>query len=210
MFQISSNLKINVEILDNSKIYTIDNFYINPDSVVDYILDSFPELHKSDDRETYNGVYFEDRRHEIESLEIKPVYKFLESLCNQKPISDDLIVTNLFRMKQLKFNDFENNYWWPHTDSGYTGIIYLNENDNHSGTNLYEVINLPENYSGIPEHYMPWRSKKDFNIIKTITPKYNRLVFFDGKKFYHGMNICNKIYSDKIYRFNQAFFFKEN
>ena len=59
----------------------------------------------------------------------------------------------------------------------------------------------------VPEHYQPWGAKKDFIVIKTLEPKYNRFVFFDGYKFPHGMNICTDRYFGEEYRKNQAFFF---
>ena len=49
-------------------------------------------------------------------------------------------------------------------------------------------------------------SKKDFIVIKTLEPKYNRFVFFDGYEFPHGMNICTDRYFGEEYRKNQVFF----
>ena len=49
--------------------------------------------------------------------------------------------------------------------------------------------------------------KKDFIVIKTLEPKYNRFVFFDGYEFPHGMNICTDRYFGEEYRKNQVFFF---
>jgi hypothetical protein len=80
-------------------------------------------------------------------------------------------------------------------------------NDISSGTNLYENI-IPEKHLDGFEHYIPWRSKTNYKLIKTILPKYNRLVLFDAKKFLHGMNICNDDYFENHYRFNQVFFFE--
>ena len=59
----------------------------------------------------------------------------------------------------------------------------------------------------VNEHYAPWRSKDEFELIKHLEPKYNRLVFFDGYKFPHGMNICTDRYFGEEYRKNQVFFF---
>ena len=60
-----------------------------------------------------------------------------------------------------------------------------------------------------PEHYRPWGLKKDFIVTKTLEPKYNRFVFFDGYNFPHGMNICTDRYFGEEYRKNQVFFFDD-
>ena len=64
--------------------------------------------------------------------------------------------------------------------------------------------NEPPNY---PEHYKPWRSKENYRLIETLEPKFNRMVLFDGLKFFHGMNICNDDYFSDQYRMNQVLFF---
>mgnify|MGYP007000113699 CR=1 len=45
-----------------------------------------------------------------------------------------------------------------------------------------------------------------YQVLKTIEPKSNKLVFFDGLKFPHGMDISNDTYFSK-FRYNQVFFF---
>ena len=160
-------------------------------------------LHKIYEKPSFNGVYFEDRRHDSEdNLDLKKVYDFLSSLCGQGYEAPD-IVTNCSRFKKHEFNDYKNYYWWPHTDGGYNGIVYFNDDDKH-GTCFYEeLVEKPD----VPEHYQPWGAKKDFIVIKTLEPKYNRFVFFDGYEFPHGMNICTDRYFGEEYRKNQVFFF---
>jgi|TARA_R100000030_G_scaffold38005_1_gene28524 hypothetical protein len=204
MFEISKNLSINLEVFRDSKIYTIDNFYQDPYSVVNYFLSIVPPLWKIDSPNTVNGIHFEDRRHMFDSEEIEKVYDFLSFICDREPYKVH-VCTNVSRFKKNKFNNYENNYWWPHKDHGYTGIVYFNTDDEVNGTNLYEC--LDENYVVRAEHECPWVSKKKFGLIKTLRPRFNRLVLFDAKKFIHGMNISNDTYFDEGYRFNQAFFF---
>jgi len=210
MFELSKNISIQMEIFQNSKIYTIDNFYANPDSIVEYFLKIVPPLWKIEQKPSYNSIYFEDRRHNIESDKIIKVYEFLEFLCGQSASKKNDIFTNAIRFKKCNFNDYKNNYWWPHLDSGYNGIVYLNANDHVSGTNLYENLYSKEEPSNCPEHFIPWRNKNNYRLVKNLIPRYNRLVLFDGLKFYHGMNICNDDYFYETYRFNQVFFFKQN
>ena len=205
MFELNENLEIKKEIFEGTVIYTIDDFYKNPKEVENYLFgepDKIP-LHKMNEKPSFNGVYFEDRRHDSEdNLDLKKVYDFLSGLCGQSYEAPD-IVTNCSRFKKHEFNDYKNYYWWPHTDGGYNGIVYFNDDDKH-GTCFYEeLVEKPD----VPEHYQPWGAKKDFIVIKTLEPKYNRFVFFDGYEFPHGMNICTDRYFGEEYRKNQVFFF---
>ena len=167
-------------------------------------------LHKQWEEPSFNGIHFEDRRHQsysIDSLDIEEVYHFLSNLCGQEPLREGKeILTNCTRFKRHSFNDYKNYYWWPHIDGGYNGIVYFNHDDKH-GTCFYEErVEKPDEE---PEHYRPWGLKKDFIVTKTLEPKYNRLVFFDGYNFPHGMNICTDRYFGEEYRKNQVFFFDD-
>ena len=206
MFELNENLKIEKELFEGTVIYTIDDFYKNPQKVENYLFgepNKIP-LHKIHEKPSFNNVYFEDRRHDdsIDNLDLKNVYDFLSSLCGQGYEVPD-VVTNCTRFKRHQFNDYKNYYWWPHTDGGYNGIVYFND-DNKNGTCFYEeLVDRPD----MPEHYQPWGEKKDFILLKTLEPKYNRFVFFDGYEFSHGMNICTDRYFGEEYRKNQVFFF---
>ncbi len=205
MFELNENLKIEKELFQGTIIYTIDDFYRNPQQLEKHLFRDISSLpfHKDNEKPSYNGTYFEDRRHPArENRQLKKVYDFLSDLCEQEYDSHD-ITTNCARFKRHEFNDYKNYYWWPHTDGGYNGIVYFND-DNENGTNFYnELKPVPE----VNEHYAPWRSKDEFELIKHLEPKYNRLVFFDGYKFPHGMNICTDRYFGEEYRKNQVFFF---
>ena len=210
MFQLSDNLKVNTEIFQGSKIFTIDNFYKNPDEISDYLFKEPAPLHKEYDNPTYNNVLFEDRRLRAYDVRLQPVINFLSKLSSQKPLIYD-ITTNQTRFYDDEFNDYKNCIWWPHVDEGYNGIVYFNKNDTECGTNLYsEITDIDEmnDYDNIPEHFAPWRKKEKYEKIKTLIPKYNRLVLFDGYKFPHGMNIINDRYFSDEYRNNQVFFFQ--
>ena len=211
MFELSKNISINLEIFYNSKIYIIDNFYQNPDVILNFFLNQTPELFKINETPTNNSIYFEDRRHNLFSDELEKVYDFLSFLCDQDAFQKkSTITTNAIRFYNNTFNDYKNNYWWPHKDCGYTGIVYFNYLDEVSGTNLYKNLDPMNEPPKCPEHFSPWRDKNKYKLIKTLFPKYNRLVLFDAKKFWHGMNICNDDYFGENYRFNQVFFFLNN
>lgn len=209
MFKINQVKEIRKEQIKNSFIYTIDNFYQDPEKILNYFLSTESRPHKENQKPSYNQIYFDDRRHRLNSEEIKPVYKFLSQICKQKP-EDTNINTNLIRFNSSDFNDYKSNYWWPHRDSGYTGIVYLNKDEEY-GTNLYENISGKEEPPrNCPEHFEPWRKKSNFKLIKSMKPKFNRMILFDGCYFIHGMNICGDRYFGDEYRMNQVFFFKPN
>jgi hypothetical protein len=210
MFKLNKNIKIKKNIINGSIVYIIDNFYKNPDKILNLFLNSKLFPHKINENPSFNSIYFEDYGNDFQSEELSKPYKFLSKLCNQRPLYGyNQILTNVTRFKKNQFNDYKNNYWWPHIDAGYTGIVYFNKGDHDSGTNIYQNLNPNEEPPNCPEHYAPWRCKNNFKLIKSIKPKYNRMFLFDGLSNIHGMNICNDDYFEKKYRINQVFFFKK-
>ena len=203
MFDLNDQLEIKKEVFLGSIIYVIDNFYKNPQYVDNYLFSEPAPLWKINEKPSCNNVYFEDRRLIKFDDRLKSTIDFLSNLISQKPSSYD-IITNQARFYKHTFNDIENCYWWPHLDRGYNGIVYFND-DSENGTNIYRGIN---HRKMLTEHYRPWRLKEDFEVLKHLEPRYNRLVFFDGYKFLHGMNITNKKYFSDEYRNNQVFFFE--
>ena len=206
MFELNPNLEIKKEVLLESKIFIVDNFYKNPDEVYDFLFKRDVPLWKIEEKPSFNTIHFIDKRLDEYDERLTSVIGFLSYLCNQDADSHE-IITNMQRFFKHDFNDNKNCYWWPHKDSGYNGIVYFNKDDNTSGTNLYSV---KERYDMTDEHFKPWRPKKDFEILKTLEPKYNRLVFFDGLKFLHGANFPDDRYFGEEYRTNQVFFFLED
>ena len=195
-----------------SNLYYIDNFYKNPDDIVDMIRNTPSKLHhprKDNIQYSLNGRCFEDRRHTIKNNEITPIYDHLSNICGQDPLHPytGTILTNLMKFSRNDFNNYKDNYWHPHMDDGYTALVYLNNFDDVCGTNIYKSTkpDLPETRG---EHMDPWRSNKNWEIITTLRPEYNRCVLFDGNKFTHGMHICDERYFGDEYRLNQVFFFE--
>ena len=206
MFEINKNAEVRAEQFFHSNLYVIDDFYLNPDEVVEYITKTQPPLWKIEEGESNNGILYEDRRLVKDHPDITEVYQALSSLCGQPP-ADNRVITNQTRFIDKKSNTYETHYWYPHIDNGYNGIVYLNHDD-FNGTNLYDVKSLEEIRSPFhKEHENPWRKKENFIVLKEIKPKYNRMVLFDGL-FLHGMNISNDTYFSDEYRLNQVFFFQ--
>jgi hypothetical protein len=190
IFETNSLINIKKEIFHGSNIFTMDNFFKNPDAVVDYIYSHKAELFKRKLKRSYNGSMFFDKRHTILNTNFLNLQKKLTILRIGKPADPSTILTNCFTMIEDPFNDYENNYWRPHRDLGYTCLIYLNKSD-VGGTNLYDDINTDIKGEHDNAHYAPWRAKKDYTLIKTIPATYNKMVIFDAKKFLHGMEVSN-------------------
>lgn len=210
MFEINENCSIVTKNILNTNVFIIEDFYKNPEEIVEYLQNNNPNLWKEYEKPSYNSIYFEDRRHFLRNIEVKKVYHWIKSIIKKEPLYDEnLVITNITKFKKCKFNDYNNNYWWPHLDSGYTAIIFLNENFSKCGTNLYNRLCLSEPPNNIPEHFSPWRKKEKFELIETIDSCFNRMFLFDAKKIFHGMNICNDDYFEDYYRMNQVLFFKE-
>ena len=213
IFEIREDNQVKVEYIDDSPIFTIDNFYKYPEQVHEYIFDlPYAEgrvgLWKLNQKPSYNGIYFEDRRLAEFDERLMHIYFFLNNLIGDYPFRSE-ITTNVtfFKTdeKSIKFNNYVDNYWWPHTDVGWNGIVYFHD---EWGTNLYSPNHL-DITDNINEHYQPWRSKEKYTLLKSLEPAYNKLVLFDGKKFPHGMNVTNEKYFGKKPRNNQVFFFDD-
>jgi len=203
MFKLNNRLQVKQETLQESVIYYIDNFYLHPKEVEEYLFDKDTPLHKIEQKPSYNNIHFEDRRLIKEDERLHTVVNFISQICDQKP-ETYAIVTNMQRFFNHDFNDYKNCVWWPHQDNGYNGIVYFSD---ECGTNLYSTETTDE-LPNAPEHYKPWRLRENYKILKTLEPKYNRLVLFDGFKFPHGVDICSHRYYGKEYRKNQVFFFQ--
>ncbi len=194
---------IKVQNFRGTKIFRIKNFYKNPKTLKEWILSKDFEYHKKNEL-GYNGIYFNDRRHVIDTPNMKNLCVFLSTLCERSCKNDSKIVTNYFNFKNHPYNNFKNNYWHPHLDAGYTAIIYLQG----SGTNLYETFDEEEKIKVdlINEHLDPWKSKKKWKKIYHFGGRFNELVLFNANNFYHGADISSLLHT-KTDRLNQVIFF---
>ena len=211
VFDINYASPVRTETFMGSNIYYIDDFYKNPHLILK-LLDTIPaKVHhpwRDLKFESNNGVYFDDKRHTNKFVEMEKVTSYLSKICGTILDQDpNMLLSNKTRFYPHVFNDYKNNFWHPHTDPGYTGIIYFNKGDSVCGTNLYKEI-LPDKEKQHGEHVTPWRSKSKWEIIKTLEPKFNRCILFDGSYFPHGMHIPNERYFRNEYRLNQVVFFK--
>ena len=213
IFEINDLSDIEVYEFDNSKIYCKDNFYKYPHKVIQYLNERHPPLWKIEQEGSRNTIDFEDRRHQINHNDMVKIYLKLSDLCGQYAENNNYtkIITNYTRFSKNKNNNYNDNYWWPHRDKGYNGIVYLNDYDGEfCGTNLYDPNSILTNEN---EHSNPWVMKKNYNVICELKSKFNRFFLFDGLKYPHSMNIVDdKWFADNFkdaeYRINQVFFFQ--
>ena len=192
-----------------SNFYFIDKFYKHPRKVRRWILKHQSSLHKNHER-GYNGIHFEDRRHVLRHPGMKDVNSYLSNLCRYyEPLHEgNEVVTNLFKFKKCEFNNYKNNYWWPHLDVGYTGIVFFDK----AATNLYRHLGEPgkeiQYLNNTTEHESPWRSTNEWEKILTLNGEFNRMILFEASKFYHGLDISDDRYTKK-FRMNQVIFLKK-
>ena len=186
--------------------YEIRDFYKYPDKIVEFISYLQPFYHKEDQSPSFNRLYFEDMRHACNVRGLNEVVDFLSGICGQQSfLNPNELRTNYFKMLDKEFNTYENNYWWPHIDFGYTALVYL-DNFEYPGTNIYKALTTPDYNQG--EHYKPWQSKSNWKVEHTIQAEFNKLVLFDGLNNPHAMVIDSDLFLHNT-RLNQAIFFME-
>ena len=209
MFELNNKLEVKKQYLKNSIIYTIDDFYKTPDEILSFIERNPAHPHKIEEEGSLNMKYFQDLRHSNYFNSLEKVNVFLKNIVKQDVKYQNYnFLTNVTKFIDKEFNDYENNYWYPHKDFGYTALIYFNKEETNA-TNLYEDIGDDfKNIKNTSEHSNPWRPKEKWQIIHTIRSKYNRCVIFDGLIF-HGMVVDNDMFFSK-YRVNQVLFFKKS
>lgn len=191
--------------LRGSPIYIADNFYSNPEEIIDILHSNQPTVHHEIPN-SKNGSEYDDLRHEISCTFIKDLSMSISNIHGQIPLTTEHLYSNLW--KSYVNIPYETHYYYPHRDPGYTAIIYLNDyGEEYPGTNLYEPNCDVKEHLIHHQHIKPWRSKNDWNLIYTIPAKYNRLVIFNAKNFWHGMSVFDSRWMNHQ-RMNQVIFFQ--
>ena len=204
MFELNPIDNLEIKEINGTRLYIKDNFYKNPYEILK-LLEQVPTTPwKHWDNPSYNGVHFLDSRHDFYHEDMLQVNKALENICGHTTGEPGKVLTNCMQFYSKDFNDYNNNYWGPHEDLGYTALIYLNDFD-CPGTNIYN--RLEEDVWTGPEHYEPWREKEKFEIVYTIESKFNRMVLFDGGALTHGMAVNDDTFFSTT-RLNQVAFLK--
>ena len=204
-FKISNFKELNIK---NERILIFKNFYKNPQKILNIINKTKIYTHKPDCH-SYNNKLFLDQRHEGYEEGINEIVNFFELLANQKCNHKKRnLLTNYQLWKDKKFNNYKDNYWWPHYDEGFTLLIYLNKNNSKNGLNIYEDTPYTKEQLKNHEHVKPWHNKNNFKLLKSIQTPFNTAIFFNAKKLLHGCAVNNEK-NFKEFRLNQAIFFEE-
>lgn len=198
--------------------YQIDNFYSHPEWILNKIMAIRPQPHGYLDSKS-NGVEYLDMRHKADVPDLKYYYDIVKDLIGNDVIpfshtGAPLLQTNFMQWRNTKFNDWYNNYWYPHYDKGWTCIIYLNAESGKNGTNIYEDID--DYFSKVQVHKLeqetPWQSKQHYKVVDYLEPKFNRAYIFQAHKLLHGASVDDQTYfdSNNTFRLNQVMFFGES
>ena len=181
-----------------SKIFTIDNVFAEPKKLERFLFNRQTAMVENKDPFQYNGMEFMKCRYHDFVNKAAPIVWLAANLSNQEPSFYGALKTNTEVWLKGNYNDYENNYWFPHIDNGYNCIIYFNQ-DSKNGTNLYDPSLKDEEWFSslmkeVPVGAQPWIPKRKVKLLKTLRPKYNRMVLFDGAYFPHSPAIENEKY----------------
>lgn len=197
--------------------YQIDNFYSHPEWIFNKLLTLPPQTHGTG-VSTSNGVYYTDMRHrECPSEELGYYQNIIEDLVGGIKAwtphpPQPILQTNFMQWTDDPFNDWYNNYWWPHYDNGWSCIIYLNDSPSN-GTNIYVDKNnhFEEVQKKTLEHLDPWQSKEHYELVDYLEPAFNRAFVFPAHELMHGAAVDDDTYflHNKKFRLNQVMFFEE-
>jgi len=202
--------------------FEINNFYDHPAYIMDMVL-SGPPNKVMTEHPLHGDEFFDLRHHRKEPTLKKYTDQLVEILDSELQSFDvykedgcDVLDTNFMRWKKSDWNNYEENFWFPHQDDGWVCIVYLNEAETN-GTNIYaDKYASIHKYGGkkTAEDRHPWKPKSDFEIVDYLEPKFNRGYLFNAKRIPHGaaINDDTYFYSEEEqnysrHRLNQALFF---
>lgn len=202
--------------------YQIDNFYSHPEFILNHIISTPPHIHGSAELPgSKNGREYSDMRHKKPLPELKYYEDIIIDLIGVPVVpawADECpgrspLETNFMQWRDTPYNDFYNNYWWPHYDRGWTTIIYLNH-ETTNGTNIYEDIDNYFQDVQVPNYtelLNPWQPKKHYKLVDYLEPAFNRAYIFQSGKLMHSAAVDDKTYFEQggLYRLNQVMFFDE-
>ena len=192
---INNDLAVHKQLILGTPVFIIDNFLQDPDGIHDQCFAELGTMHKKTQKNTLNGVHFNDLRKIIQGDLVTEVDGLVKELTGQVPTNPQF-ATNELLLYPHAYNNPQDNWWWPHVDSGYNMIIYMSKNGDDCGTNLY----YPDDFTPCAdEHASPWIPKNKMRRIIHLEGKYNRMVLFDGL-IPHGMNLVKDKYINEYRR----------
>jgi len=188
-----------IENIKNENFYIFKDFYEKPILVLETIINHGAQKHKNNEPNSLNGVKFLDLRHDIDLKEYHGVLNYFSNF-TKRPVQSNF-KSNIQKFFDKNFNNYKDNFWWPHFDEGWTAIIYLNEKNL---LNIYESDDISYLDNEF-EHHTPWKKRDNFKLIKQFDVPFNTAILFPAHKFLHGLGLEDDTYSSKL-RINQAIF----
>ena len=221
MWDLNKTTSVTITTLEDSKIFIIDNVFAEPKKLERFLFSRRTAQVENVEPFQMNGLEFIKSRYHDFVDKAAPMVWLAGNLAKQQPSFYGSFKTNCDLWLTGDYNNWKDNYWFPHIDHGYNCITYFNEDDDTNGTNLYDPSLKDEEWfknmmQEVPIGTQPWIPKRKVKLLKTLRPKYNRMVLFDGAKFPHSPAIENDKYfvdnlddvSDrKQFRSNLCFFF---
>ena len=223
IFEISNltDMEINIEKVGNSKIpiIYIDNYYKNPEKVIDFSL-TLPYTNDTSVIHNYPGLRSTIK---LNSFNVMSVLKYLFKFYNID-MKIENIEKSLYHFNLMK-SDKELNklQTYPHIDGigGFAGIVYLNKPEEcNGGTAFYRykktktekpetMMQFNKILNSINTTYKNYiiDSNEDWDIIFKLSMKFNRVVFYPNDVF-HSAYIKRNDYL-KYYRHTQTYFFRK-
>lgn len=193
--------------------WQFDDFYDDPVYILNLIA-STPPNPSGVNHSSSNGQYYSDMRHQVGPLKyLEPYISVIEE--THGDIKNDsvepAIFTNFMHWQKHDWNDYKNNYWYPHYDTAWTFILYLNPTEPNNGTNIYrdkdDYFNKVQ--SRVFEHDKPWQGREHYEVVDYLEPVFNRGYLFNSGILLHGAAIEDETYFENMFRLNQVIFFNE-
>jgi hypothetical protein len=207
MYELSENLEVNVEPFQDSFIYTIDNFFKDPYKILSFMKEAPHTMWQGFTSPNHNGKYYKYKKIFHHNTLIYPVIDLMMPYFQKGEIQHRGFVLSDYYLFDNEYNDYQNKYFWPHKDFGWTGVVYLNHYEG-PGTNMYrEKENVIRDNLVVSESESAWLDKSLYTLEKPLMSKFNRCVFFDAFKFHHNMAVDDRTWFNE-HRYNVVIHFK--
>ena len=198
MWKLNLDTEVKITNFKGSKIYTIDNVFAEPKKLERFLFSRRTALVESKEPFQDNGEEFLKGRYHDFKDKAAPLVWLASNLCEQVPSFFGSFKTNHECWLEGDYNNWKDNYWFPHIDNGYNCIVYFNH-DTINGTNLYDPSLKDEDWfkklmTKVPTGQQPWIHKSKIKLVKHLKPKYNRMVLFDGAYFPHSSAVNDDRY----------------
>ena len=185
-FKVNENFTTELLNFRDIKVLVVDNFYENPDTIRNYIL-NIPATYHKPERPNYPGRQIDM------CYDLSPIALTYQNLI-LKYFDDDVDVVDCLKYHPFLVNVIQNEHVGPpHVDrsEGYASSIYFNIDEECSGgVDFYIKESTMHNY---------------YEKVGTVAMKYNRMVLYSQSVF-HTPSIPEGDFTGDLHRINQQLF----